>query len=322
VDAAVAAANRAVLAKLVPAQQAAIDAAYQAAIGKIADGAARTGGIAVGEAAAAAILAVRADDGAAAKEAYRPHTTPGTYVPTAAPATPHWPGRKPWLMKNASQLRPAAPPALKSPEWARDLNEIKSLGDKAGAKRTADQTAIAQFWETTSPPIYHGIVRSVATAPGREVTQNARLLASVAQAADDAIIAVMDAKYHYNFWRPVTAIRNADNDGNDATERAPSWVSLIDSPMHPEYPCAHCIIASAIGTVLQAEIGKGATPLLTTTSPSAKGAQRSWKTIEEFVQEVANARIYGGLHYRTSTAVGIAMGKQVGALAAAKFPPK
>ena len=130
-------------------------------------------------------------------------------------------------------------------------------------------------------------MRSVANVPGREVTQNARLFAAVTQAMDDALIAVFDAKYHYNFWRPVTAIRNGDIDGNDATERDPSWTPFIDTPMHPEYPCAHCILSAAVGTVLRAEIGTGPVPTLTTTSPTAKGAARSWTKIDDFVQEVA-----------------------------------
>jgi hypothetical protein len=202
--------------------------------------------------------------------------------------------------------------------WARDYNEIKELGGKSSARRTPEQTAIARFWEATLPPIYMGLVRSVAGAPGRDITQNARLFAAANQAADDALIAVFDAKYHYRFWRPVTAIRNGDIDGNDATERDPSWTPFIDTPMHPEYPCAHCIVGAAVGTVLQAEIGAGPMPALTTTSPTADGAARSWTTIDAFMQEVASARIYDGVHYRTSTEVGTAMGKQIGALAVAK----
>ena len=163
------------------------------------------------------------------------------------------------------------------------------------------------------------MVRSVATAPGREITQNARLLAMATQAMDDALIAVADAKYHYNFWRPITAIRNGDSDGNDATERDASWVPLIDTPMHPEYPCAHCILSATVATVLYAEVGPGSMPTLRTTSPTAPGMERSWTTIEEFMQEVANARIYDDVHYRNSTEVGTSMGKQVGAWAAGKY---
>jgi hypothetical protein len=319
VDAAIAAANRAALAKLVPSQQAAIDTAYQAALSKIADGAAKTSGIAVGEQAAAAILASRADDGAGAAETYRPQTAPGVYVPTVIPAVTQWAQRKPWLMTSPAQFRPGPPPALTSQLWGRDYNEVKALGAKSNSRRTDEQTQVASFWEATLPAIYHGIVLSVADVQGREVTQNARLFAAVTQATDDALLAVFDAKYHYNFWRPVTAIRNGDLDGNDATERDASWTPFIETPMHPEYPCAHCIVAAAVGTVLQAEVGTGTMPTLATSSYLVKGSARKWVKIDEFVQEVSNARIYDGVHYRNSTEVGTAMGKQVGALAVGKF---
>jgi hypothetical protein len=319
VAAAVAAANHATLAKLVPSQQATLDSAYQTALAMIADDSAKSAGIAVGEKAAAAILALCANDGAATGETYRPHTTAGVYVPTVIPAVPQWPQRKPWLLASPAQFRPGPPPPLTSEVWTRDYNEIKALGSKNSTRRTAEQTEIARFWEATLPPIYHGLVRAVATMPGREATQNARLFAAVTQSMDDALIAVLDAKYHYNFWRPITAIRNGDIDGNDATERDPSWTPFIDTPMHPEYPCAHCIVSATVGTVLQAEIGTSPVPTLTTTSYMAKDVARSWTTIDAFMQEVANARIYDGVHYRHSTEVGTAMGKQVGALAAAKY---
>ena len=319
VDAAVAAANRATLTKLMPSQQASIDAAYQAALAQVADGPAKTAGIAVGEQAAAAVLARRADDGALPAESHRPHTTAGTYVPTATPAVTQWSQRKPWLMASAAQFRPGPPPALTSDAWARDYNEVKSFGAKNSTRRSAEQTEIARFWEYSLPAIYHGVVRSVAQVPGRDMTQNARMFAAVAQAMDDAMISVFEAKYHYNFWRPATAIRNGDIDGNDATQREASWTSFIDAPMHPEYPSAHSILAAAVGTVLKAEIGKGPMPVLTTTSPTAKGASRRWTNLDDFTREVGDARIYEGIHYRTSTDVGIAMGKQIGALTVEKF---
>ena len=318
-DAAVAAANRATLTKLMPSQQASIDAAYQAALAQVADGPAKTAGIAVGEQAAAAVLARRADDGALPAESHRPHTTAGTYVPTATPAVTQWSQRKPWLMASAAQFRPGPPPALTSDAWARDYNEVKSFGAKNSTRRSAEQTEIARFWEYSLPAIYHGVVRSVAQVPGRDMTQNARMFAAVAQAMDDAMISVFEAKYHYNFWRPATAIRNGDIDGNDATQREASWTSFIDAPMHPEYPSAHSILAAAVGTVLKAEIGKGPMPVLTTTSPTAKGASRRWTNLDDFTREVGDARIYEGIHYRTSTDVGIVMGKQIGALTVEKF---
>jgi len=250
---------------------------------------------------------------------YRPLTTAGVYVPTVVPIAVQWPQRKPWLMTGPAQFRPGPPPKLTSEVWARDYNEIKALGGKNSTQRTPEQTEIARFWEATLPPIYYGLVHSVATVPGREITQNAHLFAAVTQAIDDAMIAVFDAKYHYNFWRPVTAIRNGDIDGNDATEQDLSWAPFVETPMHPEYPCAHCIIAGAVGTVLEAEIGTGPMPVLTTTSTTANNSARSWKKIDDFVQEVSLARIYDGVHYRNSTQVGTAMGKQIGALAVAKF---
>jgi PAP2 superfamily len=319
VEAAVAAASRATLVALVPSRKEAIDATYQAVMAALKDGPGKTAGVTVGEKAAAAILAARADDGAAAGESYRPLATPGAWVPTTLPVVPQWPQRKPWLMTGPAQFRPGPPPGLTSERWARDYAEVKELGGKTSARRTPEQTEIARFWEATGPSLYHGVVRSIALSPGREVTQNARLYAAVTQATDDAMIAVFDAKYRYGFWRPITAIRNGDLDGNDATDRDPSWTPFIDTPMHPEYPCAHCIVAGAVGAVLRAEVGSGVMPTLTTTSPTAIGGARSWTSIDDFVAEVSAARIYDGVHYRNSAEVGAAMGRQIGALAAERL---
>jgi hypothetical protein len=317
-EAAVAAVNRAALSALVPAQKEAIESAYQKAVGSIEDGAAKVAGIAAGEKAAADVIARRADDGATAAETYRPATAAGIYVPTTIPAVPQWPQRKPWVLESPSQFRPGPPPALDSERWARDYNEVKSLGAKNGSGRTAEQTEIARFWEATLPSIYYGVVRSVADQPGRDLARNARLYAAVTQAMDDAIISVFDAKYQYGFWRPITAIRNGDRDRSDSTERDAGWTPFIETPMHPEYPCAHCILAAAVGTVVEAEIGDGKTPTLSTTSYTAEGSKRSWNSTEDFMLEVAVARIYDGVHYRNSTEVGTAMGRKIGALAAGK----
>jgi hypothetical protein len=319
VDAAIAAAHRTSMMRLLPAQQAAIDSAYQSALSRIADGPAKEDGIAVGEKAALAVIALRSEDGASEPAAYRPHTAAGKYVPTTMPSVPQWPQRKPWIMTSASQFRPGPPPALDSERWARDYNEIKAVGSKNSSVRTPEQTSIATFWSETLPPIYHGVVRSVAETPGRDVMRNARLFAALTQAMDDALIAVFDAKYHYGLWRPITAIRNGNIDGNDATERDAAWTPFIDTPMHPEYPCAHCIQAGTVGAVLQAEIGKATTPSLATSSRVANGAVRRWTSVDAFMQEVANARVYDGVHYRFSTEVGLDMGKRIGALAMQRF---
>jgi membrane-associated phospholipid phosphatase len=227
-------------------------------------------------------------------------------------------------MASPSQFRPGPPPALSSELWARDYRETAELGGKASTQRTPAQSEIAKFWEFSLPSIYDGVVRSVAGAPGRSPLQNARLFAAVAQAMDDAMIAVFDAKYHYNLWRPATAIRNGDLDGNEATARDAGWSPLIDNPMHPEYPSGHSILAGTVATILRAEVGPKFTPLLATSSPSAKGATRQWTDVDAFVQEVSAARIYGGLHYRFSTRVAEAMGQQIGSLAVARHltPPQ
>ena len=313
-DAAVAAATRTALLKLMPAQQAAIEADYQAALKALPDARAKTDGVAVGEQAAAAILASCADDGAVAPDTYRPHAAPGVYVPTLLPAVPHWGKRRPWVMTSGDQFRPGPPPSLSSDTWKRDYGEIKALGAKNSTQRTPEQTAIARFWEATAPAVYWPVARSVATAPGRNVTENARLLAVAAMAMDDALIAVFDAKYAYNLWRPITAIRNAEGDARD-----PGWTPFIDTPMHPEYPCAHCIVSGALGAVLAAEIGAGPSPKLSSSSSTAAGAVRTWTSVDDFVQEVAVARIYDGVHYRNSTEVGTAMGKKIGELAARRL---
>src|SRR5439155_1625302 len=139
--------------------------------------------------------------------------------------------------------------------------------------RTAEQTAVAKFWEATAPAVYWPVARSVASIPGRDVTANARLLALAGMAMDDGLIAVFDAKYAYNFWRPITAIRNGDLDGSAASVAEPGWTPLIDTPMHPEYPCAHCIVSAALGGVLEVEFAGRLLPRLTTTSPTAPGAE-------------------------------------------------
>ena len=317
VDAAIATASRAVLVKFIPAKAIDVEVAYSNVMKAIPDGASKADGTSVGERAAAAILASRAEDGFATVETYRPYTIAGVYVPTPVPLVSQWPSRKPWLMTSASQFRPGPPPDLKSAQWARDYNEIKAVGARNSKTRTQEQTDIAKFWEATGPAIYHGLLRSAAALPGRDVTQNARLFMAVTQATDDAMIAVFDGKYHFNFWRPITAIRNGDIDGNDATERDPSWMPFINTPMHPEYPCAHCIVSGAVGTILEADIASGT--VVSTTSPTANGAKRTWSKLDDFMQEVANGRIYDGVHFRTSTEAGTAMGKQIGKLAVAKY---
>src|SRR5271157_4401189 len=203
-------------------------------------------------------------------------------------------------------------------EWARDYNEVKDIGGKKSTMRTPEQTEIARFWVITGPQSYDPIARQLAAAPGRSLSENARLFALVEMAVADAYVAVFDAKYMFNFWRPITAIRNGDTDGNDATIRDAGWEPVIDTPLHPEYPCAHCITSGAARAVLESEFGTGAVSL-SMTSASAPGVVHKWASIQEWAEEVAAARIYGGIHYRNSTVVGKDMGRKIGELAVKNY---
>jgi hypothetical protein len=217
-------------------------------------------------------------------------------------------------MKSPTQFRPEPPPAMTSATWTRDYNAIKEVGARNSAKRTPEQAEVARFWTAVGVVTWNPVARSLASAKPRSLLANARLFALVNMAASDAFVAVFDGKYAHNFWRPVTAIRNGDIDGNDATAPDPAWMPFVDTPMHPEYPCAHCISAAAVGAVLEAEFGTGRVPAISMTSPTAPGVTRRFERIADYVTEVDNARVWGGIHYRNSTEVGERMGREIGRL--------
>ena len=318
IDAAIAAASRTVLLHEAKVVQDRTEAAYAKALNSIAPGDARDRGVRLGERAAADVLAKHMSD-IGAIEPYRPLTAPGVYVPTTFPLGYAVAQHHPWFLKSASQFRPGPPPDLKSKLWARDYNEIKAVGALQSTERTAEQTEIARFWATALPDVHMGVVHSVAIAPGREVTRNARLYAAVTAALNDAEIAVFDAKYHYQFWRPITAIRNGDRDDNPDTERDANWQPMIVTPVQPEYPCAHCIIAATIGAMIRAELGRDPVPPLSSKSNTAPGVTRRWTRTEDVVKEVSEARVWDGVHYRNSCEVGDRMGEQVAGVVAAGY---
>jgi len=218
-EAAAAAAAGSVLAGLNPQTQAELKAATTAYLSNIPDGDAKSEGIRLGEVVAGKILEARAKDGADAADAYRPKAKPGVYVPTPITVASMWPNVKPFAMTSPSQFRPEPPIALHSEQWASDYNEIKDLGATTSSKRSAKQTEDARFWLITGPQSTDPVARQLAAVKGMNVIDNARFMALTAVALADAYIAVMDAKYHYEFWRPITAIRNGDTDDNPATER-------------------------------------------------------------------------------------------------------
>ena len=183
---------------------------------------------------------------------------------------------------------------------------------KTSAKRTVQQTETARFWLLVGPPAYHPFVRQLVTAKQMSVDDSARFMALVAVGLNDALIAVFDAKYYYNFWRPITAIRNGDIDGNSATDREAAWQPIDNTPMHPEYPCAHCILSGTVAGVVKAALGTVDVPEIATTSATAPGVTHRWTNMTAFAEEVANARIWAGFHYRFSTRVGTGMGLEIG----------
>jgi hypothetical protein len=319
-EAAAAAAAYEVLLALHPDKKTDLDAALAGSLAGIAENEAKSKGIELGKQAAAGIIALRANDGSNTPEDYRPAATAGVYVPTAIPIESTSSKIKPFAMGSASQFRAAPTPALTSETWTKDLNEIRELGSNVSTKRSAEQTTIARFWFFTGPRTYNAIVRQIASNRKMDLVDCARLYALTSIASADAFIAVFDAKYAYNFWRPVTAIRNADLTSNPATPREASWQPLGVTPMHPEYPCAHCITASAVSTVLQHVVGNEVGEIMLT-SPTAAGVTRKWTRLQDYSDEVSSARIYAGFHYRFSTEAGKDMGKKIGDLAVTTLMP-
>lgn len=315
-DAAVAAAAHDVLVALFPAQMGDLDAKYAASLAALPDDIAKVNGTAVGQHAAAAILAARAQDGRDATMTYVPGSGPGAWVPTPPgflPAqAPETPLVQPFALNDASQFRPEAPPHLASRKWARDYNEVKALGSAAGSSRTPEQTDIARFWSDNPTLQWNRAWRALSVAKFLGVADNARYFAMLATASADALIGCWDAKYAYNFWRPVTAIRAGASDGNPQTGPDPEWIGVVATPNHPEYPAAHGCFSGAVTETLKYFFGSDR--VCFTIDSNVAGLLnpvRDYSQFSEALEEVLNARIYGGMHYRTSTRIGANLGKQV-----------
>jgi len=314
-EAAAAAAAAAVLAKLVPDASADVQSTLTSYLATLPDGEAKSKGIQLGQEVAAKILEARANDGASAADAYRPKTKPGVYVPTAITVGWQIASMTPFALASPSQFRAKPPPSLRSAEWARDYSEIKDLGAKNSTKRTTRQTEDARFWLLVGPRAYNPLPRQIVIAKNMDLLDSARFMALFSVSMADAGIAIFDAKYKYEFWRPITAIRNGDIDGNPGTQRDASWQPIDVTPMHPEYPCAHCIQSSTAAAVIQGLLGSDDIPEVALTSPFAPGVTHRFTSLRAFTEEVANARIYAGFHYRFSTIAGREMGQKIGTYA-------
>jgi hypothetical protein len=280
-------------------------------LARIPDSPAKERGIKVGQSAAANVIDMRASDGQTARNAYRPITEPGKYTVTTI-TVGYWAAdAKPFVLNNAAQFRPGPPPDLKSETWARDYNEIKAVGERFSKTRTPEQTDTARLWLTTGPIGYNPWVRQIAISKNMTVIDTARFMTLAALGEADALQAVFEAKYHYMFWRPITAIRNGDIDGNDATQRDPTWEPIDVTPLHPEYPCAHCILSGATIAIIKQILGT-ADIEVALVNPAAPGVVHKFTNLDAISTDVALARIYSGFHYRTSTEVGRDMGQKIG----------
>ncbi len=306
----------AAIARLHPAQLAATTTACDAIAAKLPSGAGTISSRSFGEGTAAELLAARQGDGLGVPNQYRPATAPGVYVPTALPVSFDVASMRPFAMSSPSQFRPGPPPALTSEIWTRDFNEVKAVGGRGSTVRTPEQSATALFWASSGPQQFLDSMSGIALPAGAGAAERARAFALMSMAIWESGIAIFDAKYAYNFWRPITAIRNGDNDGNDGTARDPGWTPFINTPPHPEYPCAHCSASAAFAEITTSLLGTGElTTPLTLKAADAAGRNviaRSWQRADGFVPEASNARVWGGMHYRNSTEVGSAMGHAVG----------
>jgi hypothetical protein len=309
-EAAAASAARGALLALYPAQQKMIDDAFAASAHSIADSPAKQAGVALGAEAAAAVVAERADDNTSVPDTYRPLTTPGVWVPTTPPITAQYARAKPWGFDRADNFRPGPPPALTSAEYARDYNETKSLGGTRSTQRTPEQSETVKFWSQPNLGLaWHQSARQLAAARKLDLADCARLFALLSMGNANTFIVDWDAKFHYNFWRPVTAIRNGDMDGNDATERDAGWQPTNATPMHPEYPSQAAIVAGVASAVLAAVLREPAPGPVTVTDSANAKLTRAFASTAALAEEQRMVRIWGGIHFRSSLDASERMGR-------------
>jgi hypothetical protein len=314
-DAAVATAAHHVLVHYFPAQQAALDADYATALAAVPDGAAKVAGITVGQATAAGLIARRQGDGLEANIGFSmPAPGPGVWqLPEGQnPMTPWASKLRPFLLQRPDQFRPGPPAALTSRAWAADFNEIKAIGSLTSASRTAEQTDIARFWTTNPVVQYNAAFEKIAVDRGLNAVQAARLFAMGNLVGADALIACFDAKYTYLSWRPQFAIPGGESDGNPKTIGDPAWKPLLGAPPHPEYPSGHGCLTAAEAEVLATFLGTNRIELdLSSTAPNLLQPQRHYERVNDLTQEVMNARVWGGIHFRDATVKGVVLGRKV-----------
>jgi hypothetical protein len=300
----------------VPAAKTRLDAAYAASLNGISDGWAEDAGVEYGERAAQRIIDLRANDGRYAPLAFTKPPGPGVWRPTSDPpvpfSTPWLSQMKPMVMKDSDQFRPGPPPALESARYAREYNEVKDLGAEPGSTRSPEQTTTAKFFSDIGVGGLQAGLRDLADRHGMNISDSARLFAVANVAACDAFVAAWDAKFHYGFWRPITAIRLADTDGNDATDPDTSWTSLIPAPPYPDYTSG---LNSAVGSVSRAVarvLGTNKIDLFLTSAAAAE--TRHYRYAGPINHAAIDARVWSGLHFRTADVVGNHVAQRIATL--------
>jgi hypothetical protein len=315
-DAAAAAAAHAVLTALHPQQKETLDAALVASLAKVQDGPAKADGVALGKAAAENMLALRRNDRMSEQASYVAKTGAGAFqLPAnATPLGPHWGAVTPFTLESIQDFRFPGPPALTSARYAQDFNEVKAVGAKHSTLRTAEQTAIATLWEPSGTISYNAALRAMPELKQKSMVEQARVFALMNMAGSDALIVGWRDKYLYLFWRPETAIRNADSDGNEATAPDTAWESLRSPfPAHPEYPSGHALFTGVAETVLRDFFGTDRMTV-TVTNPGAQ-ITRAFASFSEIAQSVEDARVWAGIHFRSADIDGTAMGRRIAAYA-------
>ncbi|MEU4243371.1 vanadium-dependent haloperoxidase [Actinoplanes sp. NPDC026619] len=310
-DAAVATAAYRVLLSLFPAQSAALDAMYADSLAAIPDGRAERGGVAVGEQAAADMIAARVGDGAFGPATWTVGTAPGQWRPTppAYAQDGAWVGdMRPFVIPRNDMFRTAGPPALTSRQYTRDLNEVKAIGGATSTVRTQDQTESAKWWHDRRLTEWE-IKRQVAQTQHLNTLQAARMFAMAEIANADSLIACFNEKKFWSFWRPVTAVQEADTDGNPATTADPAWMPLLITPAFPDYTSGHACSTSTIMAALRAFFGRDDIAFSAYSADS--GTTRHFAGFSAALDEVIEARIWGGVHYRTADVEGVKIGDGV-----------
>lgn len=318
-EAAAAQAAHDVLIAQCPQAAAAASAALSASLAEVRDDKARAAGVEVGRKAASAALKARASSGANGGDPYWPEPAPGLFAYPAVERGRLWSTMTPWVMKKPDELRPPPPPALDSEQFLHALEEIQRVGSRRSSVRTRTQSDIADFWGANDVRF---VVRQLVGLPGRSLVQDARFLALAEMAWSDTFVSMMDAKYAYNFWRPVTAIRHYAKAGAPRLRGVAlsigdkDWEPFVPNPPHPEYTCGHCMSAAAVAAVIEAEFGAGMPEIVIDRD---NVLTRRFTSARDYADEVAAARLYGGVHFSFSIDAGRRAGFDIGQLAVERW---